>query len=148
MRQSRINTTLLGLACLLAGMVGLVGTGCSTAQREELSGTPVIVLEDSNVKATLASRSGFLREGPNEFMVEFRTAQGTPVDVGAITLYFDMPAMGSMPYMKNDAQLTTTTTPGLYRGTVTLEMKGTWQAKLDYAGQAGTGSITGTINAR
>lgn len=148
MRQSRINTALLGLACLLAGVAGVVGAGCSTAQREELSGTPVIVLEDSNVKATLASRSGFLREGPNEFMVEFRTAQGTPVDVGAITLYFDMPAMGSMPYMKNDAQLTTTTTPGLYRGTVTLEMKGTWQAKLDYAGQAGTGSITGTINAR
>lgn len=124
------------------------GAGCSTEQPETLTGTTVIVLEDSNIKATLATRSGFLREGPNEFMLEFRTPQGTPVDVGAITLYFDMPAMGSMPYMKNDAQLTTTSTPGLYRGTVTLEMKGTWQAKLGYAGQAGNGTVTGTINAR
>jgi len=137
-----------GGSLLLSLVFLLGGTGCSGPAVEELTGSQIVELQDRNVKVTLANRAGFLREGPNEFMLEFRTVAGERIDAGGMTVYFDMPAMGSMPYMKNDAELTTTSTPGLYRGTVTLEMKGTWQAKVSYMGQAGTGSLTGTINAR
>jgi hypothetical protein len=50
--------------------------------------------------------------------------------------------------MKNDATLTTTTVPGIYRGTVNLEMKGTWQSKLSYQGPAGNGEMEFIINAK
>jgi hypothetical protein len=119
--------------------------------RETVEGTTGVVIATASgegVTATLSNSRGYLSEGPNEFTLEFRNSAGKLVDVGAITLYFDMPAMGSMPYMKNDATLTTTRTAGIYRGTVTLEMKGTWQTRLSYQGAAGSGEIGLVINAR
>lgn len=122
--------------------------GCSKAVNEGPTGTAIVTGRGNGLTATLANSRGYLSEGPNEFTLEFRNDAGAPVEVGAITLYFDMPAMGSMPYMKNDATLTTTTTPGVYRGTVTLEMKGTWQTKISYQGPAGAGELGLVINAR
>jgi hypothetical protein len=108
----------------------------------------IVAAPGNGLTASLSNSKGYLSEGPNEFTLDFRNAQGEPVEVGAITLYFDMPAMGSMPYMRNDATLTTTTTPGVYRGAVTLEMKGTWQSKLSYQGPAGSGELEFTVNAK
>ena len=132
---------------LLLGSLAMLA-GCTKGQEEGPAGSVIAASRANNLTATLANSKGYLSEGQNEFTLEFKNDSGQPVDVGAITLYFDMPAMGSMPYMKNDAVLTTTNTPGVYRGTVTLEMKGTWQTKLSYQGPAGNGQMTFTINAK
>ena len=88
---------------------------------------------------TLANSDGVLRNGDQELTVTFKDASGKPVDVGSASLNFYMPAMGSMPVMNDPATLTTTSTPGGYRGKVKLEMAGDWQAQIAYEGPAGTG---------
>ena len=88
---------------------------------------------------TLANSDGVLRNGDQELNVVFKDASGKTVDVGSASLNFYMPAMGSMPVMNDPATLTTTSTPGVYRGKVKLEMAGEWQAQVAYEGPAGTG---------
>lgn len=111
----------------------VIGTGTSTT---------------GNLKATLSNTKGRLSEGNNEFSVEFRNASGQTVDVGAITLAFDMPSMGSMAAMHSNAQLTTTQTPGVYQAHANLEMNGSWQVNITYKGPAGEGKVSFPIQAK
>lgn len=93
----------------------------------------------NNLTVTLASADGVLRDGKNEFTLAFTDASGKPVDVGAVSVNFYMPSMGTMPAMNDAAQLTTTAAPGVYKGTVNLEMAGEWQTQITYEGAAGRG---------
>jgi hypothetical protein len=93
----------------------------------------------NNLTVTLSSADGVLRDGKNEFTLVFADASGKPVDAGAVAVNFHMPAMGTMPVMNDPATLTTTNTPGVYKGTVNLEMAGEWQTQITYEGSAGKG---------
>jgi len=59
-----------------------------------------------------------------------------------------MPAMGTMAVMNNAATLTTTSTPGIYSGSVDLEMSGEWQAQISYQGPAGNGKANIPVTAQ
>src|SRR5262249_7831299 len=69
-----------------------------------------------NLTVTLSSSSGQLKHGGDEFFIIFKDASGKPVDVGSASLTFHMPQMGSMMPMNDSATLSTTDTPGIYRG--------------------------------
>ena len=101
-----------------------------------------------NLTVTLANSDGVLRNGDQELTVTFKDASGKPVDVGSASLNFHMPAMGTMPVMNDPATLTTTSTPGVYRGKVDLQMKGDWQAQVAYEGPAGTGKGSFPVTAQ
>lgn len=101
-----------------------------------------------DLTVTLSNPRGRLSEGDNEFNVEFKNASGQTVDVGAITLAFDMAAMGSMAAMHNNAQLTTTQTPGIYQARAKVEMPGSWQVNITYKGPAGEGKVSFPIQAK
>lgn len=94
---------------------------------------------NNNLTVTLSNEDGVLKHGEEEFYLTFKDASGNPVDVGAVALTFHMPAMGTMPVMNNQATLTTTKTPGVYRGRANIEMAGEWQAQIIYEGPAGQG---------
>jgi hypothetical protein len=93
----------------------------------------------NNLTATLSNADGVLRKGKQDFTLIFADAAGKPVDVGAVSLNFFMPAMGTMAAMNNPATFTTTSTPGVYAGKTDLEMGGEWQAQITYDGPAGKG---------
>lgn len=95
----------------------------------------------NNMTVTLSSADGVLRDGQNDITLSFTDASGKPVDVGAASLNFHMPAMGTMPVMNDAATLTTTATPGIYNGKVKLQMAGEWQAQITYEGAAGNGKV-------
>ena len=97
---------------------------------------------------TLSNSAGHLSAGNNDFTVEFKNAAGQPVDVGAVTMFIDMPGMGAMPPMKSNVKLMTTNTPGIYHATTNLEMAGTWYANVSYKGNAGEGKAKFAINAK
>ena len=97
---------------------------------------------------TLANSDGVLRNGDQELTVTFKDASGKAVDVGSASLNFHMPAMGTMPVMNDPATLTTTSTPGVYRGKVKLEMAGEWQAQIAYEGPAGNGKGSFPVTAQ
>lgn len=102
----------------------------------------------NNLTATLSSADGVFRNGKNSFTLTFADSAGKPVDVGAASVNFFMPAMGSMAAMNDPATLTTTGTPGVYSGSVNLQMAGEWQAQITYEGPAGKGKATLPITAQ
>jgi len=102
----------------------------------------------NNLTATLSNSDGVLRKGAQEFTLTFTDASGKPVNVGAVGVNYNMPAMGSMPVMNNAATFTTTNTPGVYRGEVDIEMAGEWQSQISYDGPAGKDKFTLPVTAQ
>ena len=128
----------LGLFALLAA-----AAACGGGEHKPIKSGKVGALD-----VTLAGEGGVLRNGDQELTVTFADASGKPADVGAAALNFHMPAMGTMPVMNDAAQLTTTSTPGVYRARVKLQMAGEWQAQISYEGPAGAGKGSFAVTAQ
>lgn len=138
--MKRIIATIGAFAVLLGAAA--CGGGGAAGTKEIRSGAV------GNLTVTLANADGVLRHGEQEFTVTFKDASGKTVDVGSASLNFFMPAMGTMPVMNDPATLTTTSTPGVYRGKVNLEMGGEWQAQVAYEGPAGKGKGSFPVTAQ
>ena len=138
--MKKIIATLGALALLVT--TAACGPGTGAGDKEIMSG------KVGPMTVTLASADGVLRNGDQELTVTFKDASGKPVDVGSASLNFFMPAMGSMPAMNDAATLTTTSTPGVYRARVNLQMQGDWQAQIAYEGPAGTGKGSFPVKAQ
>ncbi len=138
-------TGLLALVIILVGACGSkTGSNISTGTTGKVIKTVTV----DNVTATLSNGTGQLKKGNQEVMLAFTDSSGKPVDVGAASLNFRMPAMGSMAEMNDGVTFTTTNTPGVYRGTVNIEGAGEWQAQLAYEGPAGKGKTTFSVTAQ
>ena len=137
--------SLIGLIALSSVILFIVacGSDSSNAGMTIISGAA-----GNNLTATISSADGMLRKGQQEFTLTFSDASGKPVDVGAVALNNHMAAMGSMAPMNNAATLTTTGTPGVYRGKINVEMAGEWQGQITYEGAAGKGSFSLPIIAK
>jgi YtkA-like protein len=102
-----------------------------------------------NLTVTLSSSSGHIKHGGDEFFVTFKDSTGKPVDdIGAASLTFHMPQMGSMAQMNDHATLTTTDTPGIYRAKAEIEIAGEWQAQVSFEGPAGKGQTSFSVTAQ
>jgi hypothetical protein len=112
------------------------------------TGTPIKSVTIDKVTATLSNTTGQLKQGDQEVTLAFTDSAGKPVDVGAVSLNFHMPQMGSMAAMTDSVTFTTTGTLGVYRGKVNIEVAGEWQAQLAYEGPAGKGKATFSATAR
>ncbi len=128
--------TILALACGSGGG----GTDAGTTIKSGPAG--------NNLTAAIANADGVLRKGKQTFTLTFTDASGKPVEIGSAAVNFHMPAMGSMAVMNNAATLSTTNAPGIYSGSVNLEMSGEWQAQITYEGAAGKGRANLPITAQ
>ena len=126
------------LVAAFAFAAAACGPGGSTDQGKEVKSAAV----GNNLTAVISSADGTLKNGDQEFVLTFKDATGKTVDVGAASLNFYMPAMGTMAAMNNPVTLTTTSTPGVYRCKVKFETAGDWQGQLAYQGSAGSGKVT------
>ncbi|NNE67566.1 MAG: hypothetical protein HKN33_13460, partial [Pyrinomonadaceae bacterium] len=59
---------------------------------------------------------------------------------------FNMPAMGTMAEMNAATNLSTTSTPGEFKGSVDISMAGDWIAQITYEGDQ-TGKTTISVTA-
>ena len=135
---------LLAVVVLIAAACGSkTGTDAGMPTGKTIKAVPV-----GNLTATLSNENGVLKLGNQELMLSFTDASGKPVDVGAVSLSFHMPQMGSMAAMTDSVTFTTTNTPGVYRGKVNIEVAGEWQGQLAYEGPAGKGKTTFSVTAR
>jgi len=144
-----MNRFLFVIAGALVGVI-LIGAACGkTASNGSVSRGKVIKsVTVGNLTATLSNSTGQLKLGEQEVMLDFTDTSGKAVDVGAVSLNFHMPQMGSMAAMTDAVTFTTTNTPGVYRGKVNIEVGGEWQAQLAYEGPAGKGKTTFSVTAR
>jgi nitrogen fixation protein FixH len=137
-----VITIALGVVVLIAAACGSkTGTDGSVSTGKVIKAAPV-----GNLTATLSNGTGQLKKGDQEVMLSFTDASGKPVDVGAVSLNFHMPQMGSMAAMNDAVTLTTTSTPGVYRGKVNIGSGGEWQAQLAFEGPAGNGKTIFSVS--
>ena len=134
---------LLSSLALFAAACGSGGASSGNAGKTFKSGPA-----GNNLTATLSNSDGVLRQGKQDFTLTFADASGKPVDVGAVSLNFFMPAMGSMAAMNSASTFTTTNTPGVYGGKTDIEMAGEWQAQITYDGPAGKGKANLPVTAQ
>ena len=132
-------------AFLLSALV--IGTACksNTTTPAMPAGKVIQSVKVNDLTATLMTNNEHLKQGNQEVTLAFSDAQGKPIDVGAVSLNFHMPKMGSMAEMNNGATFTTTNTPGVYRGKLNIEVAGEWQGQLAYEGPAGKGKTTFSV---
>ena len=132
---------------LLAVTVFIVACGSSggdAAAGKVIKSGPV----GNNLTVALSNADGILRKGHQEIFLTFTDASGKPVDVGAVSFSNYMTAMGTMPEMNHAATLTTTGTPGVYRGKVDVDATGEWQSRIAYEGPAGNGKTSLSVTAQ
>ena len=139
------------LIAIALGVVVVIAAACGSktgADGSVPTGKVIKAVPVENLTATLSNGTGQLKKGNQEVTLAFTDAAGKAVDVGAVSLAFHMPQMGSMAAMTNSVTFTTTNTPGVYRGKVDIEVGGEWQAQLAYEGPAGKGKTTFSITAQ
>lgn len=135
---------LISIICALA--LALISVGCGTTA--SLGETPIKSVKSGDLTVTLASQNGEIRNGENDLLLSFTDQAGNTVDVGAASLTFHMPAMGSMGEMNNSGTLTTTEVAGKYRARVDIEMAGSWEAVVLYQGPHGEGQARMSVNVK
>ncbi len=141
MKKLIIISALFSISILIAAC-GSGGGSSATSGKTVKTGTV------NNLTITLATADGVIRNGANDFTLSFTDSSGKTVDVGAASVNFFMPAMGTMPAMNDAATLTTSGTPGVYNGKVKLEMAGEWQMQVAFEGGAGKGKTSFPIMAQ
>ena len=121
---------------------------CGKGTDNSATGKVVKTATVNNLTVTLSTDDGVIKRGDEEFILSFADASGKAVDAGAVSLNFFMPAMGSMSAMNDPATLTTTGTPGVYRGKAKIEMAGEWQVQIAFEGAAGKGKTSFPVTAQ
>jgi hypothetical protein len=127
------------------GVVLVIAAACGSKTGSVTTGKVIKAVPVGNLTATLSNDSGVLKRGNQEITISFADASGKLVDVGAISLNFHMDQMGTMSAINDSATFTTTSTPGVVRGKVNIEVGGEWQAQLAYEGPAGKGQTTFSV---
>ena len=87
----------------------------------------------------LLSPTGALQQGRNAFTVEFRSANGSLIDVGAVRSSANMTMPGMA--MSGGVQVSRTTVPGRYQATAEFGMAGAWKMAIEWNGPAAHGSV-------
>jgi hypothetical protein len=82
-----------------------------------------------------------LKQGQGNFVLEFRDASGSLVDVGAVMVGASMPMPGMAP-MFGECMVTPSATKGRYDVSSNLGMAGTWRLQIAWDGPAGKGSAS------
>ena len=121
---------------------------CGSGSNSGATGKTVKSGTVNNLTVTLATADGTIKNGANDFTLSFTDAAGKPVDAGAVSVNFFMPAMGTMAAMNDAATLTTSGTPGVYNGKVKLQMAGEWQVQIAFEGAAGKGKTSFPVTAQ
>jgi hypothetical protein len=133
------TTSLIAVVVVLAGWLGVAGAADLKVVKSQ---------KTKDVSVSVLSESGQWKPGKNEFVVAFTsTKDGSPVDVGKVTLNTSMPMPGMAP-MVAGATLEPDATPGRYRGTISFPDRGDRQVTVSWDGPAGKGSTKFTVPVR
>jgi hypothetical protein len=100
-----------------------------------------------NVTVVLLNGTGELKQGQNQFVLQFRDPKGEPIDVGNVQLGSSM-SMPSMAPMSGDSEITPFGQTGTYRVKSNFAMSGAWHFTVSWDGPSGQGSTAFNSNVR
>ncbi len=119
-------------------VTGVLAMGAGMAIAADMK--PIHTQKTKDVVVMLMSESGQWKQGKNEFVLEFTSANDKkPVDAGKVSLNTSMTMSGMSPMIAG-ATLTPDKTPGRYLGTIEFPDAGTRQVTVTWDGPAGKGS--------
>jgi hypothetical protein len=135
-------SVVLVMSIFLLGLAGCGAKNVETASLKEVATHTV-----GNVTVVLLNNAGELKQGQNEFVVQFRDQRGQPVDVGNVQLGSSM-SMPSMAPMSGDSEITPAGQTGTYRVKSNFAMSGAWHFTVAWSGPYGQGNIAFNSNVR
>ncbi len=130
---------------MLFFVLGLAGCGAKSTSTENLK--EVATHAVGNVSIVLLNSTGDLKQGQNQFVVQFRDAKGQPIDVGTVQLGSSM-SMPSMAPMSGDSEITPTGETGTFHVKSNFAMSGSWHFTISWNGPSGQGSAAFNSNVR
>ncbi len=139
--MKKLSVVLL-MSFFLLGFAGCGGKRVDTQNLKEVT-THVV----GSVTVVLLNGTGELKQGQNEFVVQFRDSKGQSIDVGNVQLGSSM-SMPSMAPMSGDSEITPTGQTGTYRVKSNFAMSGAWHFTVSWDGPSGQGSTAFNSNVR
>ena len=133
------------IAAVLALVLGSIACGSNKVDSANLKPVETRVLGD--VTIVLLSKTGELKQGQNDFVVQFRNQQEQPIDVGDVQLGSSM-TMPSMAPMSGESEITSTGQTGTYRVKSNFAMSGAWHFTISWNGRYGQGHTAFNSNVR
>lgn len=126
-------------------LLGFAGCGAKKVETDNLKEVATHVV--GNVTVVLLNGTGELKQGQNEFVVQFRDPKGQPIDEGNVQLGSSM-SMPSMAPMSGDSEITPSGQTGTYRVKSNFAMSGAWHFTVSWNGPSGQGSTAFNSNVR
>jgi hypothetical protein len=139
MKRVLVIVVALGVA------VGLVGCKSGGLDVNKLKSIETHKVGDVNV--VLMNDTGELKQGQNDFVVQFQNQQGQPVDVGEVQFGSNM-SMPSMAPMSGESEITPAGTTGTFRVKSNFAMSGAWHFTINWNGPQGQGKTAFNTNVR
>ena len=108
---------------------------------------PIETHKVGDINVVLMNDTGELKQGQNDFVVQFQNQQGQPVEVGEVQLGSNM-SMPSMAPMSGDSEITPAGQTGTYRVKSNFAMSGAWHFTINWNGPQGQGKTAFNSNVR
>jgi hypothetical protein len=112
----------------------IIGCGRGSAALTELQR-----VRSGTIEVVVLSPRDALRHGKDDFVLEFKSADGSLVDVGDVRASANM-SMSGTP-MLSSITVQRTDVPGRYRAEGEFSMAGTWRLNIEWDGPQGKGSV-------
>jgi hypothetical protein len=133
------------IVAALAIAVSLVSCKSSGLDVSKLK--PIETHKVGDINVVLMNDTGELKQGQNDFVVQFQNQQGQPVDVGEMQLGSNM-SMPSMAPMSGESEITPADQTGTYRVKSNFAMSGAWHFTITWNGPQGQGKTAFNSNVR
>jgi hypothetical protein len=125
----------------------LGATGCSGGKVDTGGLKPIETRTAGSITIVLLNSTGELKQGQNEFVVQFRDPEGQPIDVGDVQLGSSM-TVPSMAPISGGSEITPTGQAGTYRVKANFAMSGSWHFTIAWNGRYGQGNTAFNSNVR
>jgi hypothetical protein len=129
----------------LAILVSLVGCKGNSLDVSKLK--PIETHKVGDINVVLMNAMGELKQGQNDFVVQFQNQQAQPVDVGDVQLGSNM-SMPAMAPMSGESEITPAGQTGTYRVKSNFAMSGAWHFTVNWNGPQGQGKTAFNSNVR
>ena len=139
MKKALVIFATLAIAVIL---VGCKGSGLDVSKLK-----PIETHKVGDINVVLMNDSGELKQGQNDFVVQFQNQQGQPVDVGEVQLGSNMSMPGMAP-MSGESEITPAGQTGTYRVKSNFAMRGAWHFTVNWNGPRGQGKTAFNSNVR
>jgi hypothetical protein len=127
--------------------IAAVLVGCNNSKNDVSKLRMVDTHAVGDINLMFMNDTGELKQGQNDFVLQFQNQQGQPVDVGAVQLGSSM-AMPGMAPMSGESEATPAGQTGAYRVKSSFGMSGAWHFTIEWNGPRGQGKTTFNTNVR